>query len=228
LPCGYGCGYAKATFGSCDLAELTGADVERFLHALDAAGKERGRSPSRTTLAKHLRYLHACLEEAIPRYLARMDFGSNNPTAWHLWAVDHDGNFVVADEYYAPGLLASQHAAEILRCRSPQRAGDGPVGLNWWEGRDDRDRPVGNVCYGDPSIQNAFGTTNRRGKPATTRREFDECGVHISLGNNERRAGYERLRELLHLEPGRIPPPWSQIPRGGAAPGCMCSRPRSG
>src|SRR4029079_16725522 len=39
-------------------------------HALDAAGKERGRAPSRTTLAKHLRYLHSCLEEAIPRYLA--------------------------------------------------------------------------------------------------------------------------------------------------------------
>jgi integrase len=62
--------HAKATFGSSDLAELTGADIERFLHALDSAGKERGRAPSRTTLAKHLRYLHACLEEAIPRYLA--------------------------------------------------------------------------------------------------------------------------------------------------------------
>jgi PBSX family phage terminase large subunit len=42
--------------------------------------------------------------------------GANNPTCWLLWAVDYDGNLVVADEYYSPGLV-SRHAAEILRRR---------------------------------------------------------------------------------------------------------------
>jgi integrase len=60
---------AKEAFGDADLSELTGTDVERFLHALTTAGAERGRTPTPTTLAKHLRYLHACLEEAVPRYL---------------------------------------------------------------------------------------------------------------------------------------------------------------
>jgi integrase len=62
--------HAKATFGSANLSELTGTDVERFLHALTEAGRARGKVPTPTTLSKHLRYLHACLAEAVPRYLA--------------------------------------------------------------------------------------------------------------------------------------------------------------
>jgi integrase len=61
--------HAKEAFGDAHLSELTGTDVERFLHALTKAGTERGTTPTPTTLAKHLRYLHACLEEAVPRYL---------------------------------------------------------------------------------------------------------------------------------------------------------------
>jgi integrase len=61
---------AKASFGAAYLSEVTGIDIERFLHALTEAGRERGRVPTATTLAKHLRYLRACLAEAIPRYLA--------------------------------------------------------------------------------------------------------------------------------------------------------------
>jgi hypothetical protein len=47
-----------------------------------------------------------------------MDHGQNNPTCWLLWAVDYDGNLIVCDEYYSPGLV-SRHAPEILRRRRP-------------------------------------------------------------------------------------------------------------
>lgn len=61
--------HGKKAFGAANLSELTGTDVERFLHALTESGRERGRVPTATTLAKHLRYLHACLQEAVPRYI---------------------------------------------------------------------------------------------------------------------------------------------------------------
>jgi integrase len=61
--------HGKRVFGGANLSELTGTDVERFLHALTESGKDRGQTPTPTTLSKHLRYLHACLQEAVPRYI---------------------------------------------------------------------------------------------------------------------------------------------------------------
>ena len=52
-----------------------------------------------------------------------MDHGQNSATCWLLWAVDSDGNLIVCDEYYSPGLV-SKHAPEILRRRKA-----------WWEVR---------------------------------------------------------------------------------------------
>jgi hypothetical protein len=43
----------------------------------------------------------------VPEHWSRfesLDFGANNPTAYLVWAADEEGNLVVADEYYAPGL----------------------------------------------------------------------------------------------------------------------------
>jgi hypothetical protein len=33
-----------------------------------------------------------------------MDYGSTNPTAWIAFAIDYDGNVIVFDMYYSPGL----------------------------------------------------------------------------------------------------------------------------
>ena len=68
-----------------------------------------------------------------------MDHGANSPTAWHAWAADGDGNLVVFDEYYSPGLV-SKHAPEIARRRKHgnglNRWGSGtPVGLTRRSGR---------------------------------------------------------------------------------------------
>jgi hypothetical protein len=130
-----------------------------------------------------------------------MDHGANNPTCWLLWAVDYDGNLVVADEYYSPGLV-SRHAPEILRRRG-----------QWWQtnGRV-------NSCWADPSVFARHGLETRLGDPASIATEYADFRIGLSPANNDRAAGYLRLCELLHIEPGRIPPPWANAPAdiGGA------------
>lgn len=122
-----------------------------------------------------------------------MDYGLNNPTAWHLVAVDYDGNLVFCDSVYRPG-LPSETAAEVLRRR---RA--------WW-GED-------NWCWADPSIRSRNGSTTRLGEPASVHTEFADAGVSLSLANNDPRAGYARLRELIRPDGGRRFPGWH--PRRG-------------
>ncbi len=76
-----------------------------------------------------------------------------------------------------------------------------------------------NYCCADPSIGAEHGLSNRWGKPASIRNEFLGHGIALNSANNDRRAGYLRLLELIHPELDRIPPPWSQVPRElGAAP----------
>ena len=123
-----------------------------------------------------------------------MDHGANNPTAWLLWAVDYDGNLVVADEYYSPGLV-SMHAQEILRRRKQ------------WE-----TNGQGNTCWADPSVFARHGLETRLGDPASIATEYADFRIGLSPANNDRKAGYLRLCELLHVEPGRTTPPWTPIP----------------
>jgi phage terminase large subunit len=124
-----------------------------------------------------------------------MDHGANNPTGWLLWAVDYDGNLVVADEYYSAGLV-SKHAPEVLRRRR-----------DWWEANGDS-----NTCWADPSIRAKHGLSDQLGRPASIETEYADFDIGLSLGNNDRKAGYLRLCELLHVEAGRIPPGWASIP----------------
>src|SRR6266511_1678569 len=98
---------------------------------------------------------------------------------------------------YSPG-LASAHAAEILKRRR-----------RWGSQR----------CWSDPSMWAEYGTTNRWGRPATVATELHENGLDgLVRANRDRRGGYVRLLELLHVEPGRIPPAWADVPAqvGGA------------
>jgi phage terminase large subunit len=122
-----------------------------------------------------------------------MDHGAANPTCWLAWAADHDGNLVVFDEYYSPGLV-SAHAAEILRRR--------PL----WHGQDQRAR---HYCYADPTIKASQGLTTRRGEPASVLTEYLEHGLrYLVMANNDRAAGYARVLELVHPDPKRPFPSW--------------------
>jgi len=132
-----------------------------------------------------------------------MDHGAANPTAWLVWAVDHDGNLVCFDHYYSPGLV-SAHAAEIKRRRE-----NGWCRRDWRSGEFEWQR-----CYADPTIRASHGLTSRRGVPASVQTEYLEHGVDwLIAANNDRAAGYARLLELVHPEPGRPFPSWH--PRTG-------------
>ena len=129
-----------------------------------------------------------------------MDHGAHNPTAWLFWTVDYDGNLVVLDEYYSPGLV-SKHAPEILRRRD-----DGWQADQW-----------SNTCWADPSIFARHGLTDRLGRPASIATEYADHGIGLSPANNDRKAGFLRLCELLHSDEDRVPPPWAN-PDGHGAP----------
>jgi hypothetical protein len=132
-----------------------------------------------------------------------MDHGAANPTAWLAWAVDHDGNLVCFDHYYSPGLV-SAHAAEVKSRRE-----NGWLRRDWRSGEFEWQR-----CYADPSIRASHGLTSRRGVPASVLTEYLEHGVDwLVMANNDRAAGYARLLELVHPEPGRPFPSWH--PRTG-------------
>jgi hypothetical protein len=124
-----------------------------------------------------------------------MDHGANNPTCWLLWAVDYDGNLLVCDEYYSSGLV-SRHAPEILRRRQ-----------EWW-----RPSSWSNTCWADPSIFARHGLSDRLGRPASIATEYGDYDIGLSPANNDRKAGYLRLCELLHPDPARTPPPWVTVP----------------
>jgi phage terminase large subunit len=137
-----------------------------------------------------------------------MDHGAASPTAWLAWATDEDGNCVVFDEHYEAGRLVSEHAAEVKR-----RRGSG------WQRREGG-RLESHYCYADPSITASHGLRTRWGQPASVLTEYREHGVDwLRFANNDRVAGYSRLLELLHVEPGRLAPPWAHVPeRAGGAP----------
>lgn len=135
-----------------------------------------------------------------------MDFGINNPTAWHLHAVDYDGNEIVCGEYYSPGLV-SQHAAAIKALR-----------VQGWERKDVDGWTEHNAVYGDPSIRARTGTETKIGDPASILTEFSEHGIGISLGNNDRAAGYARISELLRPDPNRRFPNWHPLAGESGAP----------
>jgi hypothetical protein len=134
-------------------------------------------------------------ERAMPDWWERfesMDYGLTNPTAWHFWAIDGEGNLICFWTHYKPG-LPSETAPAILNLRGHFNS---------------------RLCWGDPQSL-AAPTTNRTrlGAPATIQTEFAEQGLWLGKANNNPRAGYTRLCEFLRLDPEHRFPDWH--PRRG-------------
>jgi hypothetical protein len=136
-----------------------------------------------------------------------MDHGTANPAAWYLCLVDYDGNLVVFDSYYSPGLI-SEHAAEILARR--------PAWYPEWTDLDGRSHVAYPTTIADPAVTTRIGTLSKNGEPATIATEYaDQSNGRIVLtpGNNDRQAGKARIQELLRCDPERPFPEWH--PRRG-------------
>lgn len=129
-----------------------------------------------------------------------MDYGRamSSASAWLVYAVDYDGNIVVFDELYEPG-LPSQIAPLVKQRR------------NRWhpEGTESHVRPI---CWADPAVFNPGQTANQWGAPAVVKDEFSDHGIMLSKApSNDRRAGYIRVSELLKLDETRTPPGYAKL-----------------
>lgn len=107
-------------------------------------------------------------------HVAGMDHGFNNPTAWLWSAVDRDGRMFVYDEHYESGKIVAYHAQKVLEIN-----------------RSHAIEPGYNV--GDPSIKNVDPITG-----TSVQLEYVEHGVVILPGNNDVRAGINRVARYLH------------------------------
>lgn len=125
-----------------------------------------------------------------------MDYGRNHPTAWPVFAVDYDGNVVVFDMYYSPGLV-SEHAAAIHARR-----------VDWQS----------DTCYAPADIRAKRGITDPMGRELTVETEFSDHGISFSPAQLDRRAGYLRVDELLARSEQRLFPEWHPLAGQPGAP----------
>src|SRR5207248_3793291 len=106
-------------------------------------------------------------------------------------------------------------APAIRRRRAALPSVSKPLRRNWCgRRRGGTGRLQDNRLFADPSSGASHGLMTKWGEPASVSTEYREHGLHLKAANNNRRAGYLRLLELLHVEPGRIPPPWASIGEG--------------
>lgn len=102
-----------------------------------------------------------------------MDHGFHNPTAWLWSAIDRDGRIFIFDEHYASGLIVREHAKLVHQ-------------KNSFYAR------IPNYNVGDPSIRNTDPITG-----TSILIEYLESGLPIILGNNDQKAGIQRIARQL-------------------------------
>lgn len=106
-------------------------------------------------------------------HFAGMDHGFTNPTAWLWGAVNAEGFVVIYHEHYESGRLVSHHAKRVLEINKELKR-----------------QP--SYYVGDPSIRNRDPITG-----TSVHLEYAEHGVPIVLGNNDQKAGIQRVSRLL-------------------------------
>jgi phage terminase large subunit-like protein len=106
-------------------------------------------------------------------HVGAMDHGFNNPTAWLWAAINPDGDVFVFDEHYESGRIVAYHAQKVHEI-------------------DQYHERVPDYYVGDPSIRNVDPITG-----TSVQLEYVEYGVPICLGNNDLRAGLNRVARYL-------------------------------
>lgn len=106
-------------------------------------------------------------------WVAGLDHGYNNPTAWLWAAVGPDGQVIIHNEHYEGGHLVQYHAERVHQ-------------INLEHER------IPDYYVGDPSIRNTDPITG-----TSVLIEYQNSGVPIVLGNNDVRAGINRVANYL-------------------------------
>lgn len=106
-------------------------------------------------------------------HIGTMDHGFTNPTCWLWMAIDSEGRVFVYDEYYESGHVVSE-VASAVHLRNVDHA------------------RVPDYYVGDPSIRNIDPITG-----TSILLEYTELGIPIILGNNDQKAGLNRVQSML-------------------------------
>ena len=132
-----------------------------------------------------------------------MDYGTQNPTSWGCFATDHEGNVVAFGLLHEPG-FPSETAPRIFEARE-----------RWWQ-RGSDGQLLRAICYAPADIRTRFARSQITGKEISAETEFNELGIHFARAQQDRRAGYIRIAEMLKLDEKRRFPDWH--PRRGESP----------
>lgn len=109
-----------------------------------------------------------------------MDAGYTNATCW-LWAfVTKDGTIVIYDEYYVTKEIIETHAINV-KMKNIQH------GL------------IPSYSVGDPAIRQTMPNTG-----VSIQVEYMENGLPIAIGNNDVRAGIDRVKKMFNLNKLKI------------------------
>jgi hypothetical protein len=109
------------------------------------------------------------------------------PVSWLELVVDPEGNLITSVELEVPG-LPSQAAPKILAARTGTDKRGEPSGRNCWAG------PVA-LLGRDPWVTGEWSTGS------TVRDEFNLLDLPMREADEDRTAGFVRIRELLRLDP---------------------------
>lgn len=106
-------------------------------------------------------------------WVAALDHGLSNPTAWGWFAVAPDGRAVLFDEWYKSGFVVAYHAQKVHEVNAlHERQPD--------------------YYVGDPSIRNQDPITG-----TSVLIEYINHGIPIVLGNNDVRAGIDLVKKKI-------------------------------
>lgn len=160
---------------------LNEAEVEMFLGDLDEDEK-RARGKGEFIQLGGLIYkmfnpdMHIVDEFIPPKdwlWVASLDHGYNNPTAWLSHAVNPDGRIFTWAEYYEQGRTVDEHAKAVLDFYTKL-------------GR------IPDYFVGDPSIRNRSPITG-----TSIHQEYAKFGIPIILGNNDVQGGIVKVARYL-------------------------------
>jgi hypothetical protein len=152
--------------------------------------------------------VHVVPEFPVPNAWTRfeaMDYGTQNPTSWGCFASDYDGNVVAFGLLHEPG-FPSETAPRIFDRRE-----------RWWS-RGSKGELLRATCYAPADIRTRFARSQITGKEVSAETEFNELGIHFARAQQDRRAGYIRISEMLKLDDTRRYPDWHPKAREPGAP----------
>ncbi|HEY6107832.1 MAG TPA: terminase family protein [Gemmatimonadales bacterium] len=188
-------------------ANLSEAFFTELIHRYEGTRLGRQELEAEVLLDEGLAYkvvsgVHTISPFALPdhwRRIESMDYGTNNPF-WLCFAMDEDGNAIVFGAEDEPGLVSEQ-AARIHERR-----------VKWWP------RGTRTQTYAPPDIKTRFGSRDAKGHEVTAETEFAAHGITFLPAQNDRRAGFVRVSEMLRLDPDRVFPAWHPMAGEPGAP----------